>query len=104
MTKAAGGDVPKAELKPDTKLTTAGRDPFSHHGFVNTPVYHGSTVLYPTAADMIAHRGRLYVYGRRGSPTRSARKQALQSLEGPQCAAVALLLRARRHRRRALRS
>ena len=77
-------------LAPETRLVTGGRDPFSHHGFVNPPVYHGSTVLYPNAADMIAHRAR-YVYGRRGTPTSEALEQALQSLEGPQCAGVSLL-------------
>src|SRR3712207_6419619 len=30
-----------------TRLVPAGRDPFEHHGFVNTPIYRGSTVLYP---------------------------------------------------------
>jgi cystathionine beta-lyase len=45
MTKATGGDIPKAELKPDTKLAIGGRDPHAHHGYVNTPVYHASTLL-----------------------------------------------------------
>ncbi|HEX2215939.1 MAG TPA: cystathionine beta-lyase [Xanthobacteraceae bacterium] len=78
------------ELAPATRLVTEGRDPFSHHGFVNPPVYHASTVLYPNAADMIAHRAR-YQYGRRGTPTSEALEQALQALEGPRCAGVALL-------------
>ena len=34
---------------PDTRVVTAGRDPASYHGFVNPPVYHASTVLYPSA-------------------------------------------------------
>src|SRR5215831_3564577 len=78
------------EPKPDTRLVAGGRDPFAHHGFVNPPVYHASTVLYRTAADMIAHRGR-YVYGRRGTPTSEALEGALRDLEGPRCAGVALL-------------
>ena len=53
-------------LKPDTRLVVGGRDPHSNHGFVNPPVYHASTVLYRTAEDLIAHRGR-YTYGRRTS-------------------------------------
>jgi cystathionine beta-lyase len=73
-----------------TKLVTAGRDPRSHHGFVNPPVYHASTVLYPNAEDFLAHRAR-YQYGRRGTPTTEALEHALQELEGPQCAGVALL-------------
>jgi cystathionine beta-lyase len=90
MTKAAGGDVPKAELKPETKLATGGRDPFAHHGYVNTPVYHASTLLYPTAEDFLARRGK-YFYGRRGTPTSEALALAIQALDGPACAGVALL-------------
>src|SRR5215470_5751096 len=77
-------------LKPGTRLVAGGRDPFAHHGFVNPPVYHASTVLYRTADDLIAHRGR-YVYGRRGTPTTEALETALRDLEGPGCAGVALL-------------
>jgi cystathionine beta-lyase len=73
-----------------TQLTNGGRDPFAHHGYVNTPVYHASTLLYPSAEDFIAHRGR-YSYGRRGTPTSEALETALADLEGPQCEAVALL-------------
>src|ERR1700730_2032403 len=74
----------------DTKVVTAGRDPRSYHGFVNPPVYHASTVLYPSAEDFMAHRAR-YQYGRRGTPTTEALELALQDLEGPNCAGVSLL-------------
>lgn len=74
----------------DTRLVTAGRDPKAYHGFVNPPVYHASTVLYPSAEDYVAHRAR-YQYGRRGTPTTEALELALQELEGPQCAGVSLL-------------
>jgi cysteine-S-conjugate beta-lyase len=73
-----------------TRVVTAGRDPASYHGFVNPPVYHASTVLYPSAEDYVAHRAR-YQYGRRGTPTTEALEFALAELEGPQCAGVALL-------------
>ncbi|MGB6965400.1 MAG: cystathionine beta-lyase [Xanthobacteraceae bacterium] len=73
-----------------TKVVTAGRDPASYYGFVNPPVYHASTVLYPNAEDFLAHRAR-YQYGRRGTPTTEALELALQELEGPQCAGVSLL-------------
>lgn len=76
--------------RADTKVVTAGRDPRSYHGFVNPPVYHASTVLYPSAEDFLAHRAR-YQYGRRGTPTTEALELALQELEGPQCAGVSLL-------------
>ena len=81
---------PESELRPDTRLVTGGRDPFGYHGFVNPPVYHASTVLYPSAEDLVAHRAR-YQYGRRGTPTSEALEGAIQAIEGPGCAGVALL-------------
>lgn len=78
------------ELRPGTLLVTGGRNPRANHGFVNPPVYHASTVLYPSAADFIAHRGR-YQYGRRGTPTSEALEEAVRGVEGPRCAGVALL-------------
>ena len=82
--------TPKAPLQLETRLVTAGRDPKVQHGFVNPPVYHASTVLYPTAEDQVAHRAR-YQYGRRGTPTTEALETALRELEGEDCAGVALL-------------
>ena len=76
--------------KTATRLANAGRNPFAHHGYVNPPVYHASTLLYPSAEDYIAHRGQ-YRYGRRGTPTSEALETALADIEGPQCEAVALL-------------
>src|SRR5262244_2955659 len=76
--------------KTATRLANAGRNPFAHHGYVNPPVYHASTLLYPSAEDYIAHSGR-YQYGRRGTPTSEALETALADIEGPQCEAVALL-------------
>jgi cysteine-S-conjugate beta-lyase len=73
-----------------TKVVTAGREPSAYHGFVNPPVYHASTVLYPSAEDFVAHRSR-YQYGRRGTPTTEALEQAIQELEGDNCAGVSLL-------------
>ena len=81
---------PKTPVKPDTQLVNAGRDPQANFGFVNPPVYHASTVLYPTAEDHIAHKGR-YQYGRRGTPTSEALENALTEIEGPGCAGTALL-------------
>ena len=71
----------------ETLLATAGRDTKAQKGFVNPPVVHGSTVLYPTADDLHAHRGE-YQYGRRGTPTTKALQEAMMALEGPQCAGV----------------
>src|SRR5262249_1753177 len=76
--------------RPATRLVTGGREPTANHGFVNPPVHHVSTVLYPTAEDFLARRSR-YTYGRRGTPTSEALENALRELEGPTCAGVALL-------------
>jgi cystathionine beta-lyase len=90
MTKKSEADPSSRPLKPATRLVVGGRDPATNHGFVNPPVYHASTVLYPSAEDFLARRAR-YVYGRRGTPTSEALETALRGLEGPACAGVALL-------------
>jgi cysteine-S-conjugate beta-lyase len=82
-------DGPTSPLKAETTLVTAGRDTKAQKGFVNPPVVHGSTVLYPTAEDLHAHRGE-FQYGRRGTPTTKALQEALMALEGPQCAGVGI--------------
>jgi cystathionine beta-lyase len=88
--KQGNRDGKAPERRPETRAVTAGRDPASYYGFVNPPVYHASTVLYPSAEDFVAHRAR-YQYGRRGTPTTEALELAVQELEGLQCAGVALL-------------
>ena len=90
MSKKSDDEMQRQDLKVDTRLTTGGRDPFAHHGYVNTPVYHASTLLYRTAEDYLAHRGH-YQYGRRGTPTSEALATALRDIEGNACAGVALL-------------
>ena len=82
-------DEPSNPQKPETRLVTAGRDTKAQKGFVNPAVFHGSTVLYPTADDLHAHRGE-FTYGRHGTPTTRALQDVLMSLEGPQCAGVGL--------------
>src|ERR1700742_5243882 len=86
---ASGNDPQSAPLKAESVLVTAGRDTKAQKGFVNPPVVHGSTLLYPTAEDLHAHRGE-FQYGRRGTPTTKALQEALMALEGPQCAGVGL--------------
>ena len=90
MTKKTEIDPSRPPLKPSTRLVVGGRDPSAYHGFVNPPVYHASTVLYPSAEDFLARRAR-YLYGRRGTPTSEALEDALRELEGPDCVGVALL-------------
>lgn len=65
----------------DTRLALAGRSPAAWHGFVNTPVFHGSTVLSPTVKDLL-QRTQPYIYGRRGTPTSDALEHAIVELEG----------------------
>ncbi len=58
-----------------------GRRPFDQHGFVKTPGYRGSTVLYPTL-EAIHARTQPYTYGRRATPTTHALEEAIAHLEG----------------------
>ena len=89
MAKDAG-EAGRGKLKPETRLVVAGRDTQAQLGFVNPAVYHASTVLYPSAEDLVAHRAR-YQYGRRGTPTSEALENAIRELEGEGCAGVSLL-------------
>lgn len=65
----------------NTRLAHSGNDPRDFHGFVNPPVVHASTVLFPDAHTM-ATRGQKYVYGTRGTPTTDALAAAIDALEG----------------------
>jgi cystathionine beta-lyase len=76
-------------LAPATGLVTSGRDTLAQKGFINPPIVRGSTVLYPTAEDLHAHRGE-FQYGRHGTPTTKALIDALMTLEGANCAGVGL--------------
>jgi cysteine-S-conjugate beta-lyase len=71
----------RRDRRPATEVILAGRDPFEQHGFVNTPIYRGSTVLSRTVGDFTGKKGR-YVYGRRGTPTTEALANAITALEG----------------------
>src|SRR5205823_695581 len=83
------GSGPVSPQQVETRLVTAGRDTQAQKGFVNPPVVHGSTVLYPTAEDLHAHRGE-FTYGRHGTPTTRALQETFMALEGPQCAGVGI--------------
>ncbi|NKN36444.1 cystathionine beta-lyase [Agrobacterium sp. a22-2] len=65
----------------DTRLCHIGYDPSSYHGFVNPPVVHASTVLFPNVKTMET-RGQKYTYGTRGTPTTDALCEAIDELEG----------------------
>lgn len=68
-------------LSDETRLLHLGRDPQAQHGFVNTPIYRGSTVIFPTVEELLAY-DREYTYGRRGTPTVAALTSAITALEG----------------------
>jgi cystathionine beta-lyase len=73
--------------KPDTLLAHAGRDPAKNFGVVNPPVYHASTIVHRTVADLEQAQKNRYgvdqvVYGRYGTPTTFALEQAVAALEG----------------------
>lgn len=80
MTKPAKGG--EDGLRPDTRLLHDGRDPARQHGFVNTPVYRGSTVIFPTLDAIEAYDQQAFKYGRHGTPTTAALEAALTELEG----------------------
>jgi cysteine-S-conjugate beta-lyase len=75
-------------MKEETKIVVAGRDPRGNHGIVNPPVYHASTILFPTVADYesVGKRRdageRITSYGRRGTPTTYALEDAIAAIEG----------------------
>jgi cystathionine beta-lyase len=64
-----------------TRLVHAGREPARQHGFVNTPIYRGSTVIFPTMAALEAN-DQAFTYGRLGTPTVRALEAAIAELEG----------------------
>lgn len=65
----------------ETMLTHLGREPDEQFGFVNTPVYRGSTVLFKTLADLEKQQQR-YLYGRAGNPTTEGVEAIVTALEG----------------------
>lgn len=65
----------------NTRLAHGGYNPRDYHGFVNPPVVHASTVLFPDAGTM-DRRAQKYTYGTRGTPTTDALAEAVNELEG----------------------
>jgi cystathionine beta-lyase len=65
----------------ETQVVLAGRDPHAYFGFVNTPIWRGSTVLYPNS-DAFNRRDARFSYGTRGSPTIEALTDAWTTLAG----------------------
>ena len=78
---AGKDDSSEGAPRPETDVVHLGRAPFEHHGFVNPPVYRGSTVLYPSL-EALKTRKQPYTYGRRATPTTRALEDAIVHLEG----------------------
>ena len=87
--ESGGGSGARKPLETATRIVYAGRDPKAQHGFVNTPIYRGSTVLYPNAQDFLQRKAR-YTYGTKGTPTTESLETAWSELSG---AAGTVLLR-----------
>ena len=68
-------------LRLRTRLVAAGRRPDEQFGFLNTPIYRGSTVLYPDAAALRANSPR-FTYGTKGTPTTEALSNAWSEIAG----------------------
>ena len=75
-------------MKDETKLVVSGRDPEANFGIVNAPVYHASTILYSSLAELQQrHKERaegkqVVSYGRMGTPTTWSLEDAVADLEG----------------------
>jgi len=76
-----GGGSAGKPLTVATRLVTGGRDPFAQHGFVNTPIYRGSTVLYRNTEDFLKRAAR-FTYGTKGTPTTESLEVAWNDLTG----------------------
>ena len=70
-----------AKAGVNTRLGHIGHTPSDYYGFVNPPVVHASTVLFPNAKTMET-REQKYTYGTRGTPTTDALCEAIDALEG----------------------
>ncbi len=67
--------------KPRTAVTRLGRDPQSHYGFVSTPPYRGSTVVFNSVEELVTRKST-YQYGRLGTPTSDSLHSAWATLSG----------------------
>ncbi|MGE0023835.1 MAG: cystathionine beta-lyase, partial [Hyphomicrobium sp.] len=80
MTKPPKG--PGKTRHPATTVLHSGRVPAQQHGFVNPPVYRGSTVVFATVDQLEAYEQQTFRYGRHGTPTTAALEEAIATLEG----------------------
>jgi len=71
----------RAGMGNRTRLVHAGRQPFENFGFINTPIYRGSTVLSPDVEALYARKAR-FIYGTKGTPTTEALENAWSEITG----------------------
>jgi cystathionine beta-lyase len=76
-----GSDDEGGSFEVETALTRLGRKPGAYSGFVNMPLFRGSTVLF-SDAETLESREVEYTYGRPSTPTTRALETALAKLEG----------------------
>lgn len=76
-----GSQKSRQSLRRATQIVHEGLDPSAFHGFVNPPVVHASTVLFPDVETLIT-RNQKYTYGRSGTPTSDALVNLVSALEG----------------------
>ncbi len=75
-------------MREETTVVHSGLHPERHHGAVNPPVFHASTILSETVAEFRRRRQNWILeqpgtyYGRFGTPTIEALQEAIAALEG----------------------
>ena len=73
-------------MKDSTRAIYAGRNPKENFGVVNAPVYHASTILFPTLDELKNSRnipsGDGYTYAVHGTPSSYAFEDSVAALEG----------------------
>ncbi|MCG8547722.1 MAG: cystathionine beta-lyase [Alphaproteobacteria bacterium] len=73
--------LPAVDSRDDTLLVHSGKNPSANHGAINPPVYHASTLLFPTVDKFLNRHTAEFRYGRRGTPTSKALENAIADLE-----------------------
>ncbi|MEQ8965350.1 MAG: cystathionine beta-lyase [Azospirillaceae bacterium] len=69
----------------NTRLVHAGRHPDENFGILNPPVYHASTITWPSVERMNEAGRRpfdTWTYGRNGTPTTASFEEAVAEMEG----------------------
>lgn len=77
----------KRDLKPDTRLGRAGRNPARQDGAVNPPVHRASTVVLDDMGDL--YSGKTKTYALEGMAVHDALKEALMTVEGGEAVTLA---------------